>query len=103
MHFGNYRLNRGDEASSSRSQRAMRTASAAACLAWEAPSAGVRWRPLLSVVIVTHFVTQFLRAPEQGRAPDHLIRRLCHAYPLPAHFAADLPKQCSLVRSRWRR
>jgi hypothetical protein len=25
-------------------------------------------------VIVTHFVTQFLRAPEQGRTPDHLIR-----------------------------
>jgi len=27
----------------------------------------------------------------------HLIRRLCHALPLPAHFTADLPKQYSLV------
>jgi hypothetical protein len=30
----------------------------------------------------------------------HLIRRLCHAHPLPAHFATDLLKYCSLVRSR---
>ena len=47
-------------ASSSRSQRAMRTARAAACLTWEALSVGVRWRPLLSVVIVTHLVTRSL-------------------------------------------
>ena len=47
-------------ASSSRSQRAMRTARAAAYLTWEAPSVGVRWRPLLSVVIVTHLVTRSL-------------------------------------------
>jgi hypothetical protein len=45
-------------ASSSRSQRAMRAAKAAACLAWEATSVDVRWRPLLSVVIVTHLVTR---------------------------------------------
>ena len=32
----------------------------------------------------------------------HLIRRLCHAYLLPTHFAADLPKCYSLVRSGWR-
>lgn len=35
-----------------------------------------------------------------GCGSDHLIRRLCHAHPLPAHSSADLPKQCSLVRSR---
>ena len=31
---------------------------------------------------------------------DLQIRRLCHAHPLPAHPAADLPKRYSLVRSR---
>ena len=45
-------------ASSSRSQVQTRTASAAASLAWDRPSVGVRWRPPLSVAIVTHFVTQ---------------------------------------------
>ena len=33
----------------------------------------------------------------------HLIRRLCHAHPLPAHPGADLLKCCSPVRSRWQR
>ena len=32
-----------------------------------------------------------------------LIRRLCHALPLPAHSTADLPKQYSLMRSRRQR
>ena len=45
-------------ASSSRSQVAMQTARAAARLTWEAPSVGVRWRSLPSVVIVTHLVTR---------------------------------------------
>ena len=50
-------------ASSSRSQVQTRTASAAARLAWDRPSVGVRWRPPLAVAIVTHLVTQsFLRA-----------------------------------------
>ena len=49
-----------DEASSSRSQRAMRTASAAARLARDAPSVGPRWRPPLAVAIVTYLVTQSL-------------------------------------------
>ena len=40
-------------ASSSRSQVAVLTARAAACLAWETLSADVRWRPWLSVAIVT--------------------------------------------------
>ena len=33
------------------------------------------------------------------RTPNLLIRRLCHAHPLPAHFPADLPRCHSLVRS----
>ena len=37
------------------------------------------------------------------RTPNLLIRRLCHAYPLPAHFAADLPRCYSLMRNRWQR
>jgi hypothetical protein len=45
-------------ASSSRSQVPIRTASAAACLTWEALSVDVRWRPRLSAVIVTHLVTR---------------------------------------------
>jgi hypothetical protein len=62
-------------ASSSRSQCAMRTARAAACLAWEPLSAGFRWRPLLSVVIVTHFVTRSLAS----RRRERLLRRLSGA------------------------
>ena len=50
-------------ASSSRSQVQTRTASAAASLAWERPSLGVRWRPPLTVAIVIHVVTEsFVRA-----------------------------------------
>jgi hypothetical protein len=45
-------------APSSRSQVQTRTASAAVSLAWDRPSVGVRWRPPLSVAIVTHFVTR---------------------------------------------
>ena len=45
-------------ASSSRSQVQTRSASAAARLAWDRPSVGVRWRPLQSMAIVTHFVTR---------------------------------------------
>jgi len=57
-------------ASSSRSQVAARTASAAAHLAWDRPSVDVRWRPLLAVAIVTHFVTQSFsrRGRPLGRA-----------------------------------
>ena len=47
-------------ASSSRSQIVVRAARVVACLTWEAPSVGVRWRALLSVVIVTHLVTRSL-------------------------------------------
>jgi hypothetical protein len=90
-------------ASSSRSQVQTQTASAAARLAWDIPSVDVRWRPLLVMAIVTYFVTQFLRAPEQGRAPDHLIRRLCHPHPLPARITVDLPRCYSLVRTRRQR
>jgi hypothetical protein len=48
----------GYTAPSSRSHVVARPASAAACLIWEAPSVDVRWRPPLSVVIVTHLVTR---------------------------------------------
>jgi hypothetical protein len=34
------------------------------------------------------------------RTPNLLIRRLCHAPPLPAYSPADLPKRYSLMRSR---
>jgi len=34
---------------------------------------------------------------------EPLVRRLCHACPLPAYSHADLPKCCSLLRSRWQR
>jgi hypothetical protein len=33
----------------------------------------------------------------------HLIRRLCRAHRLPAHFVADLPRCYSLLRTSWRR
>ena len=47
-------------ASSSRSQVAVRAASAVARVACGRPSVGVRWRPPLSVAIVTQFVTRSL-------------------------------------------
>jgi hypothetical protein len=47
-------------ASSSRSQVAARAVSAAARVACGTPSVRVRWRPPLSVAIVTHFVTRSL-------------------------------------------
>ena len=57
-------------ASSSRSQRAMRAARAAARLAWEATSADVHWRPLLSVVIVTQLVTHPPEHSDGGYGPN---------------------------------
>jgi hypothetical protein len=63
-------------ASSSRSQRARRTASAAACLAWEALSASVRCRPPLSVVIVTHLVTRSI----VSRCRERLLIRKSVSY-----------------------
>jgi hypothetical protein len=45
-------------ASSSRSQLLSRATSVTACSKWDKLSVGVRWRPLLSVAIVTHFVTR---------------------------------------------
>ncbi len=44
-----------------------------------------------------------LGALEGIRTPNLLIRRLCHAYPSPAHFTADLTKQYSLMRNRRQR
>ena len=37
------------------------------------------------------------------RTSNLLIRRLCRADRLPAHFAGDLPRCCSLMRSRQQR
>ena len=37
------------------------------------------------------------------RTPNLLIRRLCHAFPPPAHSPADLPKRYSLMRSKRQR
>ena len=45
-------------ASSSRSQVAASTASAISCLTWERSSVSVRWRPPLTVAIVTNLVTR---------------------------------------------
>jgi hypothetical protein len=45
-------------ASSSRNQVQPGTTSAAALLTWDRPSVSVRWRPPLSVAIVTHLVTR---------------------------------------------
>ena len=53
-------------ASSSRSQLATWTARAVPCPTWEASSVGVRCRPLLSVVIVTHLVTRSLASRCRG-------------------------------------
>ena len=52
-------------------QVTVRAARAAACLTWEAPSVGVRWRPLLSVVIVTHLVTRSFAS----RFRERLLRK----------------------------
>jgi hypothetical protein len=41
-----------------------------------------------------------LGALGRTRTPNLLIRRLCHAYPLPAHSRADLLECCALVRNR---
>jgi hypothetical protein len=47
-------------------------------------------------------------APDLGalggtRTPNLLIRRQCHAHPLPAHSRAGLLDCYSLMRSRWQR
>jgi len=62
-------------ASSSRSQVQTQTASAVARLAWDRPSGGVRWRPPLAVVIVTHLVTR----PLASRCSQRLFRRSSRA------------------------
>jgi hypothetical protein len=64
-------------ASSSRSQVRYGLPGAAACLTWEAPSVGIRWRPLLSVVIVTHLVTRsFASRCASGCACGSTLARL---------------------------
>ena len=52
----------------------MRIARAVAWLTWEALSVGVRWRPSLVTVIVTHLVTQGSRALQANEGySDHPI------------------------------
>jgi hypothetical protein len=58
-------------ASSSRSQVAAPTARVAACPTWEAPSVDVRWRPPVSVVVVSHLVTH----PIASRCSERLFGR----------------------------
>jgi hypothetical protein len=62
-------------------------------------SVSARYRPSQTVPSGTQRARK--HSPQVGG--DHLIRRLCHAHPLPAHFPADLPKRYSLVRSRRQR
>jgi hypothetical protein len=61
-------------ASSSRSQVQTRTASTAAFLAWDGPSVGVRWRPPLSVAIVTHFVIRPFASGRERLLPHTLSK-----------------------------
>ncbi len=75
-------------ASSSRSQVAVWTASAASCLTWERSSVSVRWRPPLALAIVTHLVTR-LRA-DFGLA----------TWMQTTGAALLAVKRCSLVRMR---
>ena len=73
---------------------------------------------VLGIAATSHLADWLLPATEIRRAPSgpdprrqaqhaavtkHQIRRLCHAYPLPAHSTADLPKRYSLMRSRRQR
>ncbi len=66
---------------SSRSQLAMRTAMGPARLTWAATSVDVRWRLLLSMVIVTRFVTHSLGGNGLGPHPPSA---LLPVEPLPA-------------------
>jgi hypothetical protein len=78
----------GPAASSSRSQVASLSASAAARLAWDRPSVDVRWRPPLSVAIVTHFVTRWLLG--RPRPGEHLTRRSPCGHPHSFRSVRDL-------------
>ena len=71
-------------ASSSRSQVALPTASAAACPTWAELSVNVRWRPRLAMAIVTHLGTRPVMTAELDalggtRIPNLLIRS-CSTY-----------------------
>jgi hypothetical protein len=70
-------------ASSSRSQLGVRTARAAVCLTWEAPSIGVRGHPLLATAMVTHLVTRssrLLDGPGQRGEITSLEDRWGHSF-----------------------
>src|SRR5262249_11458500 len=50
------------------------TTSTAARLSWDRPSVSVRWRPPLSVAIVTHLVTRPLAAGRERLLPHTLSK-----------------------------
>jgi len=60
-------------------------------------------RLLVSEKTVKNYVSMLFASLGMKRrtqvAADHLIRGLCHEYPLPAHSGADLPKYYSTMRT----
>jgi hypothetical protein len=63
-------------ASSSRSQVVVWTTSTAACLSWDRSSVSIRWRPPMSVPIVTHLVTRGSARPRCDRLDANYKRVL---------------------------
>lgn len=91
------------------------TAAAASLGPWERTSAGaigsvpnVVMAAQVALPRHSHIVDSRPGQPYTQRArqcflqigSDHLIRKLCHAQPLLAHFPADLPRCCPLLHSR---
>jgi hypothetical protein len=72
-------------ASSSRSQRKMQAARAAGGVTWGRSSIGVRWRPRLTVAIVTHLVARVLVASVRPSACVRLHRPAAYKEALPVH------------------
>jgi hypothetical protein len=81
-------------------------ASAAACLTWERPSVDVRWRPLLSVMIVTHLVTRLPASDDRAcghgsaGAGINAVTAYCTGvtYVIDAPLAITLPVLLALPR-----
>jgi hypothetical protein len=71
-------------ASSSRSQVPVRPTSAVACLTCDRSSVCVRWRPPLSVAIVTHFVTRALASRSPATADPNTLSKSARPGPGPA-------------------
>jgi len=86
-------------ASSSGSQVAARAASAAARMAWGTPSVHVRWRPPLSVAIVTQFVTRSLASRWWSTAVPHTLSASARLSPAKVNTVRDLGCPSSVVRT----